>query len=230
MDSGQVPTSFLESHIFSISKGGDPTNPLNYRPIALLNCDYKIFTRILARRMRSYLPKMVHDTQFGFVPKRTIHGAIDLFEAANVAVKAADTDEMQNAQVLMLDFAKAYDSLSRHFMLEVLQAKGIPPKYCRVIRSIHEGTTARFKANGDLSRAITVTSGIRQEFPLAPLLFIVAVDSLYDEIESNPILRGITFENQQDKPPEAADRNEASTLTIVGYADDTATYITNAEL
>jgi hypothetical protein len=38
---GCTPTSFLEAYIFSISKGGDHTNPLNYRPIALLNTDYK---------------------------------------------------------------------------------------------------------------------------------------------------------------------------------------------
>jgi hypothetical protein len=48
LESGHTPSSFLKAYIFSISKGRDHTNPMNYRPIGLLNTDYKIFTRILA--------------------------------------------------------------------------------------------------------------------------------------------------------------------------------------
>jgi hypothetical protein len=39
MITGDMPSTFLEAYIHSISKGGDSSNPLNYRPIALLNTD-----------------------------------------------------------------------------------------------------------------------------------------------------------------------------------------------
>ncbi|EGZ06543.1 hypothetical protein PHYSODRAFT_405964, partial [Phytophthora sojae] len=61
---GVFPESFLEADIFCLKKSGDLHNPLNYRPIALLNTDYKIFSRILAtRRVRETLDDRVHPHQ-----------------------------------------------------------------------------------------------------------------------------------------------------------------------
>ncbi|EGZ15295.1 hypothetical protein PHYSODRAFT_333564 [Phytophthora sojae] len=48
---GVFPPTFLQADIFCLKKSGDLSNPLNYRPFALLNSDYKIITRILATRM-----------------------------------------------------------------------------------------------------------------------------------------------------------------------------------
>jgi hypothetical protein len=159
MDTGTTPESFLEAYIFSINKGGDSANPLNYRPIALLNTDYKLFTRILAWRVRMHISALVHATQFGFVPGRTIHEAIDLFEAAKAACRAGEA--LTEAQVLLFDFAKAYDSLDRDFLIAVLEAKGFPPRFCRLIRAIHGGTTVQFMVNGAISERKIVTSGIK---------------------------------------------------------------------
>ncbi|OWY94700.1 reverse transcriptase, partial [Phytophthora megakarya] len=54
---------------------------------------------------------MVHNTQ-------SIHEAIDLFEAAKAQIQREGTP--QHAQVLLLDFAKAYDSLDGRFMINLL--------------------------------------------------------------------------------------------------------------
>jgi hypothetical protein len=218
MEEGHSPLSFLEAFIFSISKGGDRTNPLNYRPIALLNTDYKIFTRILAWRVRRYVDRLVNNRQCGFVPGRTIHEVIDLLEAAKERCK--NGGDMSSAQVLMLDFAKAYDLLDREFLMAVLKAKGFPPKILAIIHAIHQNTTARFMANGVTSDRLRVTSGIRQGCPLAPLLFIIAVDLLYDAIEEEPALDGI-----QIGPP-----SQVKQLRVAGYADDTAIYIIESSM
>ncbi|KAE8910880.1 hypothetical protein PF005_g15599 [Phytophthora fragariae] len=218
LNEGTTPSSFVEAYIFSISKGGDTSNPLNYRPIALLNTDYNIFTRILAWRVRRSIAELVHNTQFGFIPGRTIHEAIDLFEAAKERCKRGE--DLAEAQVLLLDFAKAYDSLDRDFLFAVLKAKGFPAKFCRIIREIHHGTTVQFMANGSLSEKLKVTSGIRQGCPLAPLLFILAVDVLYDEIEAAGGLKGISLD------PVHNDQQ----LKVAGYADDTAIYIADRSM
>jgi hypothetical protein len=47
LTTGHVPTYWKNSNIFGIYKGGEPTNPLNYRLIALLSILYKIFTKII---------------------------------------------------------------------------------------------------------------------------------------------------------------------------------------
>ncbi|OWZ01805.1 Reverse transcriptase precursor [Phytophthora megakarya] len=71
MDTGVTPRSFVEAYIFSIAKGGDTSD----------------FTRILARRFRKHIADMVHTTQYGFVPNRSIHAAIDLFVAATAQIQ-----------------------------------------------------------------------------------------------------------------------------------------------
>ena len=48
---GKLPPHFLEGDVAMLYKKGDREDPRNYRPITLLNTDYKIFTRILAKRM-----------------------------------------------------------------------------------------------------------------------------------------------------------------------------------
>lgn len=69
---GTIPHSqFLHANITVIPKQGkDPALPDNYRPIALLNLDYKIFTKILANRLSPLLPALIHRNQVGFVPTR----------------------------------------------------------------------------------------------------------------------------------------------------------------
>lgn len=62
---------FLHAHISVIPKPGkDPSIPENYRPIASLNSDYKIFTKILANRLSHIIPRLIHKDQVGFVRAR----------------------------------------------------------------------------------------------------------------------------------------------------------------
>ena len=51
----------------------DPKLCASYRPIALLNIDYKIYTNILANRLEKVLPDLVHPDQSGFIPQRQTH-------------------------------------------------------------------------------------------------------------------------------------------------------------
>ena len=56
-----------------IPKGDESLSELkNWRPISLLNIDYKILSKVLARRMEKVLPKLVHSDQTGFVNGRYI--------------------------------------------------------------------------------------------------------------------------------------------------------------
>lgn len=101
---GVFPPTFLQADIFCLKKSGDLSNPLNYRPFALLNSDYKIITRILATRVSKTLLSRIHSHQKGFVPGRQIHDTIDLFMAAQQMANL--DDEQREALALLLDFQK----------------------------------------------------------------------------------------------------------------------------
>jgi hypothetical protein len=208
-----IMSSFLEADIFCLKKGGAPQNPLNFRPLSLMNSDYKILTRILATRASRKLPAIIHPNQNGFVPDRTIHATIDLFAA--VQIEALHNPEFAEALALLLDFCKAYDSVDREFLDAVLLWLGFPVAFVMVMRALHEGTRVRFLANGFRSRWVEVTCGIRQGCPFTPLVFILVLEALYRRIDTHPELAGITLRSRAATLP----------LRVGGYADDTASYV-----
>jgi Reverse transcriptase (RNA-dependent DNA polymerase) len=171
---GQFPRSFTESFIFCIPKHRDTQTGLDFRPIALLNSDYKILTRILAWRLKPYLPDLISSTQTGFVPGRLIHETIDNIMHV-VRTQPSDSDQT----ILMLDFAKAYDTLDRGYLWRTLSWHGLPTGFVHTLSLLHHQTTGRFLVNGFQSQPISIKNGIRQGCPLAPLLFILALEPLY---------------------------------------------------
>ncbi|KAF1315300.1 reverse transcriptase, partial [Globisporangium splendens] len=210
-----LPSSFSEAHIHCIKKSVSVASPLDYRPIALLNSDYKIFTRIFATRLRTVLPWLIHHMQAGFVPGRAIPTTIDVLLAAQQ--RATSDPAVSRAIALLLDFAKAYDSLDRSFLVQALQHLGFPLKFVRLVKVLHSQTTYKFIVNGFLSRKYNVTSGIRQGCPLAPLLFILALEVLYRKIEASDEIHGVELQ--------AA--GCATEVRLGGYADDTTIYLSD---
>lgn len=213
---GVVPATCTEANVHCLTKAPTACSPLEHRLFALLNSDYKIYTRVFALRLRPRLAELVHSSQAGFVPGRTIHTTIDTFLAAQRLTR--DSPESARAVCVMLDFAKAYDSLSRPFLLEVLSWRGFPSAFIRMVGATHSNTTGRFLVNGFLSAPLRVTCGIRQGCPLAPLLFILVLDILYHRVEARHDARGLMIPKQ----------GREQELRIAGYADDTALYLRGA--
>ncbi|KAF1327759.1 reverse transcriptase, partial [Globisporangium splendens] len=124
---------------------------------------------------------------------------------------------MSRAIALLLDFAKAYDSLDRSFLAQALQHLGFPLKFVHLVKVLHSQTTYKFIVNGFLSRKYNVTSGIRQGCPLAPLLLILALEVLYRKIEASDEIHGVELQ--------AA--GCATEVRLGGYADDTTIYLSD---
>ena len=76
---GVVPTTnFAEGWICPLYKKKDKRQIANFRPITILNSDYKIFTKVLAVKLAKTVPKIIHENQAGFIPGRSIfdHGKL----------------------------------------------------------------------------------------------------------------------------------------------------------
>ena len=69
---GVLTDSMRRGNIILLYKKKDPYDIRNYRPITLLNADYKILTKILVERLKSVVTEWVSTSQTGFVPKRQI--------------------------------------------------------------------------------------------------------------------------------------------------------------
>jgi hypothetical protein len=119
----------------SIPKLKEANNIKQYRPICLLNVDYKWFTKVLTMRLTPYAEKLISNTQTAFIPGRYIlEGVIILHEI----VHELRVKKMKGI-VLKLDFQKAYDKVQWDFMMDVMRKKNFPEKWLTWMKQMIEG-------------------------------------------------------------------------------------------
>ncbi|CAL8470818.1 g10360 [Coccomyxa elongata] len=170
------PPSLLQGRITLLykGKGADRESPASYRPITLLNTDYKLAARTLASRLGPVLNHVVDATQTGFLPKRWV--------GDNVLAHLEEISYLQETQdpgvMVFLDFEKAFDRLDRAWIERCMAAVGFGPGAQRWVHILHSGTTARVAYNGWHTDAFPVMSGIFQGSPLSPLLFVLATQPM----------------------------------------------------
>ena len=99
-------------------KKGDRKDPRNYRPITLLNTDYKIFTRILAQTMKTVVHQFVSEQQQkGFVPDTFIAECSMVMRMVEAYVNEEGTD--RKGIMLFLDMEKALTEYRTNFLCKV---------------------------------------------------------------------------------------------------------------
>ncbi|KAH9079821.1 hypothetical protein Ae201684P_007497 [Aphanomyces euteiches] len=138
------------SAVSLLFKGGDRSNPGNYRPIALIPVEVKILTRALAYRLRHLLPALIHPIQTGFVAGRRIHDHIIFLKDLQHKCTLDDIE----GYAMFLDFEKAYDRVNWDFMYDVLEAFNFGPVFISWIKLMYHSPIIHLVINGELSRAI----------------------------------------------------------------------------
>ena len=171
-----LPADMTEGRVTLLYKGtgADRAQPASYRPITLLNTDYKLAARVIASRLGPLLNHVVDSTQTGFLPQRWI--------GDNILAHLETIDFHQHSQqpgvLLFLDFEKAFDRLDRPWMERCMAAVGFGAGAQRWVSLLHAGTTARVAFNGWHTARFPVQSGVFQGSPLSPLLFVLAVQPM----------------------------------------------------
>ena len=89
----------------------------NWRPITLLNIDYKIASKTLAKRIETVLPKLVYSDQTGFMKARYIGENIRLIND----VMEYTLSERIGGVLVSLNFKKAFDPLEWQFLKRILE-------------------------------------------------------------------------------------------------------------
>ena len=209
---GEMSISQKQCVISLIFKKGDPENLDNWRPIALLNIDYKIGTGSLADRLQTVLPFIISLDQQGFIKNRyigynirQIQDVIDYTDILN-----------EDGIILFLDFKKAFDTIEWQFMLKTLKKFGFKDNFINWVKVLYNDISSCIINNGWKSDFFSLSRGIRQGCPLSALLFIIVVEIMAIKIRSCRNINGITIKYENN-----------SSAKITQLADDTTLFLKN---
>jgi exonuclease III len=202
-------TDFAIGWMCPIYKKKDPTDISNYRPITLLNTDYKLLTKVLAIQMMDNIEKLIHSDQAGFIPRRSIFNHIHLAKA--IITYAEVTNE--NGAIVALDQEKAYDRIQHDYLWRILEKFNIPSQFIRTVKSLYRGARTSVAINGMLSSPFEITRGIRQGDPLSCILFDLGIEPLACAIRKDENLKGIVIPGLKEP------------IKITLFADDTNLFL-----
>lgn len=206
-ESEKLEEKWTTAMIHPLYKKGERNNPDNYRGISLLDCTYKIFSRIIYNKIKDQLEKELGEYQGGFRPWR---GCPDQILTLKLIMQYY---KKQNKQLVIafIDFKKAYDSIHRITLLRILRNLGLHPKLVKMIELTLTNTKSKIKFRGELSEEFEIKTGLRQGDGLSPILFNCALEYIMREWEmTNP------------KNIQIGYRKENIKLNCLGFADDLA--------
>lgn len=201
-------STFADGWLCPLYKKADRTEMANYRPITLLNTDYKIMTKAMAVMLAERAPQLIHSDQAGFVKGRSI---IDQIKLAKSIIYHADATE-HDGMIVLLDQEKAYDKILHDYLWRVMERHDLAPSFIETTRQLYTNATTKVIINGEMSAGFKVTRGVRQGDPLSCLLFNLAIEPLAS------MLRASALEGY--RLPGAVER-----LIVTLFADDTTIYL-----
>ena len=177
LNQGIIPTDWKQATVVPIFKGkGDKNEVNNYRPVSLTSTTCKVMESIIHKHITEYCDKnkiLTHE-QHGFRSKHSTTS--NLLELINEITSLMDIGH--SVDVITVDFAKAFDSISHNKLLYKLKMYGICGKIHTWIKEFLINRFFNVKIKATLSKNYPVISSTPQGSKLAPLLYILYANDI----------------------------------------------------
>jgi len=169
-------------------KTKDKTLLENLRPVSLLNIDYKILTKTIAKRLEKVLPKIINSDQTGYVKGRFIGENVRLIQDVMFFTEYTKTPA---GIAIFLDFRKAFDTIEWPYLKAALQMFNFGPDILNWFQIIFIQVSSCVLHNGHASEFFLLERGVRQGCPLSGLLFVIGIELFTRALKNDPKIKGI---------------------------------------
>ena len=178
--SHQLPSVWKLSRVVPIFKKGSRYVPLNYRPVSLTSVTCKCLERIIAKNLYNYLEEhdILSEHQFGFRAGRsTMDQMILVYNEISIWL-----DEGNAVDLILFDFAKAFDVVSHSILLTKLHWLGIDRVLIAWIEDFLTGRSMTVAVGDSHSSLHQVKSGVPQGSVLGPVLFLLFINHIASKL------------------------------------------------
>ena len=183
-ENAEYPESWGLGYIVPIFKLGDLKLAKHYRGITLNNILAKIYSQILFNRLTAWTEKYEKYLKVNLDSKREKSTIDCIFILHSIVSKVLNSG--QKLYSLFIDYEKCYDKINRLFLWQKLSTGGLSYKMTRTIKAMY---LSGIRYNRQISNSINSPLGVKQGDPSSSLLFMMFVNDILANINSN--LEGI---------------------------------------
>merc|ERR1712121_280788 len=191
----EVHKDWLISRTKMIPKNNKP-KALEHRPVAVTVNSNKIICSILRQKIEEYLEGkgIKYENQFGFTEGGRVEHCMFMIDYITNMTYNKRGKNGTPLYLAFIDFKKAYDSIDRKKLIEVLIDYKINPLIIDLIVQMYKNDNTVIKL-GSLSERVEVTSGIRQGCCISPLLFKLVTFKIIEEQRKEKVYKVGVFED-----------------------------------